>query len=172
MKPGGRPRCISAARSSTLCSPCCGCALPHDHPPWQTVYVYFRMWRDDGTWEQVNTVLRERLRITLGRDPQPSAAIIDCQRVMTTENGGRGDDGGKKLSGRKRPLLVDTKGLLLRGVVHAADLSDRNAVHLPLAGVVQFPRMRHLWVDAEYTGWTTETLGWSVEVVKHPPRRV
>ena len=84
--------------------------LPHDFPRWPTVYWYFRKWRLDGTWERVNRALRERLRVRLKRDPQPSAGVVDSQSVNSTAVGGeqRGFDGGKKVKRRKRHLLVDT----------------------------------------------------------------
>ena len=97
--------------------------LPHDFPRWPTVYHYFRAWRIDGTWERINRAIRERLRIRLNRDAQPSAGLVDSQSVKSSAEE-RGYDCGKKVKGRKRHILVDTEGFVLKAKVHSAKVMD------------------------------------------------
>ena len=131
-------------------------ALPADFPPWQTVYDYHRRWTADGTVNRIHDALREQVRIAEGRQPEPSAAIVDSQSVRAAETvarAQRGFDAGKGVNGRKRHIAVDTIGLLLVVAVTAASVQDRvaaRALVYALRGCYQ--RIACVWADSAYTG--------------------
>jgi putative transposase len=138
------------------------------------VYYDFRTWTDDGTWDAINDALRRPVRLDAGKDPDPSVGIIDSQSVKVTAiPGERGYDAGKQVNGRKRSVIVDTLGMVLRVVVHSADLSDLVGgtwVASLVEGVS--PRLTKLFGDRHYGGQFAEAMqreyGWDVEVIRRP----
>jgi putative transposase len=180
---GGRPRKVDMREVlNTLFSlNRSGCQwemLPHDLLPKSTVYDYFAQWRDDGTWAKLVKALREQIRVEAGREPTPSAACIESQSVKTTEMGGpeRGYDGGKKINGRKRHVLVDTLGLVLAMLIPSAGLVD--GVAAPhLLGQLEpgdFPRLSTIFADQKdhhhaLDAWmAAHRAGWRIEVKTRP----
>jgi len=181
-KPGGRPRTtdMRAVCNALFYLVRTGCQwrfLPREYPPNQTVYYYFRQWRDSGVFQQLNDALRERTRVAAGRDPTPSAAILDSQSVpMAIQPGPRGYDGHKRVKGRKRHVLVDTLGLLLAVVVLSATLDDRSGAKATFLRLEwRFPRLRRIWADGGYSGrfidWVRLAYGWVLEIVPNPAKQ-
>lgn len=165
-KPGGHPRTLDmrAVVNAILYLTVTGCQwrmLPREYPAWQSVYTYFRLFRDDGTWCRIHETLRAQVRQQAGRHKHPTAGALESQSVKTTQLPGvRGYDAGKKVNGRKRHVLVDTLGLLLAVVVTSAALSDPAGAKLllkRLGGACK--KLRRIWVDGTYRG---QVLDWVI----------
>jgi transposase len=131
-------------------------AMPSDFPAWDRVYAFWRRWRDHGLIGELHDRLRDRVRQAAGRDPEPTAGSIDAQSVKGAASvpaATRGFDGGKKVNGRKRHIVVDTLGLLLAVMVTAASMTDREAGQKLLSRLRQRHwRITRVWADGGYTG--------------------
>jgi putative transposase len=151
--------------------------LPRDFPNWKSVYTVFWRWRRDEVWKRLHDALRERERRRVGKKAQPTAAIVDSQSIRTAEGGDqRGYDAGKKVTGRKRHLAVDTLGLVLAVVVHGADWQDHDGVVFVFQRLqAAFQRVRVVFADSAYArnqlpAWVQATFGWALQTVLRPLR--
>lgn len=149
--------------------------LPKDFPNWSTVYGIFWKWRNEGVWQRIHDKLREKVRTAAGKKSTPTAAIVDSQSIRTAEGGEeRGYDAGKKITGRKRHIAVDTLGMILAVVVHGAAVQDQCGAEWVMDKLgEQFRRLKVIFGDSAYgrsgfPDWVRETFGWIVQTVLRP----
>lgn len=149
--------------------------LPGDFPPWTTVYGVYWRWRNSGIWEKIHDALREKVRKQVGKEPAPTAAIIDSQSVRTADGGNeRGFDAGKGITGRKRHIAVDTLGMVLAVVVHAACWQDYDgACFVFMKMRDKFRQLEVVFADSAYAknglvGWVKSHFGWTLQTIKRP----
>ncbi len=178
-KPGGRPRSVDMrsvvnAIFYVVVGGVQWRMLPREYPKWQSVYHYFRQWRDSGMWQRMHDTLRARVRRRAGRHKHPTAGCLDSQSVkLAARPGPRGYDAGKHVTGRKRHVLVDTLGLVLVVVITAASVQDRDGARLVLRRLRGSGKhVRRIWVDGAYRGqlleWAWTYLRLLLEVVVPP----
>jgi transposase len=181
VRSGGRPekhprRDLVDAILYVVRAGCAWRALPADFPPWQTVYWYFNRWEQDRVTEKILPIVREQLRTAEGRNPEPSAGIIDSQSVKGADTVGRqsrGYDAGKKINGRKRFIVTDTLGLLLTVMVCPAGRQDRDGAKTVLLWTYLATGVRFVFADGGFAGrlldWAQTFLRTRIEVVRKPP---
>jgi transposase len=182
IKPGGRPVIHPRRRivEAILYLDRAGCSwrmLPHDFPPWDTVYWYFQRWNADGTTDRIHDALRAGVRNAAERDPLASAGIVDSQSVKGADTVGadsRGYDAGKKINGRKRHIVTDTLGMLVVVLVTTAALQDRDGGRLVLEKArMAMPSIVLVWADGGYAGklvaFAASYLRIGLEIVRKPP---
>ena len=179
-KIGGRPekhprRAIVDAIVYVVRTGCAWRQLPADFPPWQTVYWYFNRWEQAKATEKILPVVRGQLRVQEGRDPEPSAGLIDSQSVKGADTVGRdsrGYDAGKKINGRKRFIVTDTLGLLLVVAVLAASVQDRTGAKSVLLDTYLRTRVRFVFADGGFAGrlldWARQFLATTLHIVRKP----